>query len=63
MTNFQQRVTPVSKYGTIKGVLWHQGESDTNDQSIPGMKSGLKKFLKRSDNVVAIRIFPYSLES
>jgi hypothetical protein len=42
MTNFQQRVTSVSKYGTIKGVLWHQGESDTNEQRIPGYEERLK---------------------
>jgi hypothetical protein len=43
MTNFRQRVTSVSKHGTIKGVLWHQGESDTNDQSIPGYEERLRK--------------------
>ena len=36
MTNFQQRVASVAKYGAIKAILWHQGESDTNDQNILG---------------------------
>ena len=43
MTNFQHRVAAVEKYGTIKGILWHQGESDTNDQSIPGYGDRLGK--------------------
>ncbi len=43
MTNFQQRVSSATKYGIIKGILWHQGESDTNDQDIPGYGDRLNK--------------------
>lgn len=43
MTNFQQRVSSASKHGVIKGILWHQGESDTNDQSISGYGERLEK--------------------
>lgn len=42
MTNFQERVSSAAKFGVIKGILWHQGESDTNDQSIPGYGDRLK---------------------
>jgi hypothetical protein len=43
MTNFRKRVSSVAKYGTIKAVLWHQGESDTNDKNIPGYAQRLAK--------------------
>ena len=43
MTNFRQRVSSAAKFGTIKGILWHQGESDTNDKSIPGYEERLAK--------------------
>lgn len=31
LKNFEDKVALGSSYGTIKGVLWHQGESDTKD--------------------------------
>ncbi|WP_310557949.1 sialate O-acetylesterase [Flavobacterium sp.] len=30
LTNFQSKVEIAKNYGNIKGILWHQGESDTN---------------------------------
>jgi Carbohydrate esterase, sialic acid-specific acetylesterase len=35
MTNFKEKVAIGQKYGTIKAMLWHQGESDANIASIP----------------------------
>jgi hypothetical protein len=35
LTNFKEKVEVAKKYGTIKAVLWHQGESDANKESIP----------------------------
>ena len=43
LTNFRERVSAVKKYGTIKGILWHQGESDTNSRLIPGYEERLRK--------------------
>lgn len=34
LDNFENKVALAKTYGKIKGVLWHQGESDTNDQSL-----------------------------
>lgn len=31
LTNFTERVRIGSQYGTIKGILWHQGETDANN--------------------------------
>ncbi|MDX2072664.1 MAG: sialate O-acetylesterase [Haliscomenobacter sp.] len=34
-SNFLEKVAIGKKYGQIKGILWHQGESDANERSIP----------------------------
>lgn len=34
-TNFKNRVAAAKKYGTIKGIIWHQGEADANSKGIP----------------------------
>ena len=33
--NFREKVEIAKRYGTIKGILWHQGESDANERNIP----------------------------
>jgi len=43
LTNFRDRVKAVKKYGRIKGILWHQGESDTQRELIPGYEDRLQK--------------------
>lgn len=35
MSNFKEKVAIAKQYGTIKGILWHQGESDATDKRIP----------------------------
>ena len=34
-SNFLAKAATGKQYGTIKGILWHQGESDTNEKNIP----------------------------
>ena len=43
LSNFKARVEAVKKYGTIKGILWHQGEADTEPKLIPGYEERLRK--------------------
>jgi hypothetical protein len=43
LSNFKQRVEAAKKYGTVKGILWHQGESDTDSSSILGYDERLEK--------------------
>jgi len=43
LSNFETRVAAVKKYGTIKGILWHQGEADTEPKLIPGYEGRLQK--------------------
>lgn len=48
MSNFRQRIAAVEKLGTIKGILWHQGEGDTDDDvNIPGYEERLKGIFAR----------------
>jgi hypothetical protein len=35
LTNFREKAEWAKQYGAIKGILWHQGESDANDKDIP----------------------------
>ena len=41
LTNFREKVTLARKLGQIKGILWHQGESDANAKDIPMYKERL----------------------
>ena len=34
-SNFREKVELANRFGIIKGILWHQGESDANEKSIP----------------------------
>jgi hypothetical protein len=43
LTNFKERVEQAKKYGTIKGILWHQGEADTEPKLISGYEERLRK--------------------
>lgn len=35
LSNFKEKAEWAKQYGTIKAILWHQGESDANDKDIP----------------------------
>jgi len=41
LSNFREKVEIAKRYGTIKGILWHQGESDANEKDIPHYKERL----------------------
>jgi hypothetical protein len=51
-TNFKQKVSLGKEYGEIKGILWHQGESDANASNIPKYKDRLTLLIKRFREVV-----------
>ncbi len=51
-SNFRNRVTVVKSMGTIKGILWHQGESDAHLNKLPHYQNQLKSlFQKFRDDV------------
>lgn len=41
------RALEAMKYGTLKGILWHQGESDSNETYAPLYKDKLHALVKR----------------
>jgi len=46
-SNFLSKVEIAKKFGTIKGILWHQGESDANEKDIPHYKEKLAKLFSK----------------
>lgn len=47
LSNFREKVEIAKRYGTIKGILWHQGESDANDRDIPHYKEKLGELFRQ----------------
>ena len=47
LSNFINKVEIGKQYGTIKGILWHQGESDANEKSIPFYHERLSKLFTK----------------
>ncbi len=45
-SNFKKRVTYAKSIGTIKGVLWHQGESDAHVNKLPDYQTQLEKLVE-----------------
>lgn len=43
LSNFKEKVEIGMKYGHVKGVLWHQGESDANIENFAQYKNRLSK--------------------
>jgi hypothetical protein len=46
LSNFKEKVAIGKKFGEIKGILWHQGESDTNSSDAPRYSEGLGQLFK-----------------
>lgn len=46
MTNFKHQVTIAKSYGSVKAILWHQGESNTKPSEISGHKESLRVLMK-----------------
>lgn len=47
LTNFTERTKFASKYGTIKGILWHQGESNANKEQSKNYKDNLESLFEK----------------
>ncbi len=46
-SNFLEKIEIGRKYGIIKGILWHQGESDANEKDIPQYTKRLSELIAR----------------
>ena len=72
LTNFKEKAALGNKYGTIKGILWHQGEADATSEKRPLYKQRLtllfKEFRSAAGNpnlpiiLGELGPFPYSYE-
>ena len=59
MSNFKEKVKIGKRYGTIKGVLWHQGESNSgDDESIRLHPERLTELFKIFRNITHIERLP-----
>ena len=47
MSNFRERVEKAKQQGTVKAILWHQGESDSSPRWIPGYDQRLAALFTR----------------
>jgi hypothetical protein len=43
LSNFKEKTALARQYGTIKGILWHQGEGDANEKGMPVYKENMQK--------------------
>ncbi|WP_304235109.1 sialate O-acetylesterase [Jiulongibacter sediminis] len=61
MTNFKEKVTLAKSFGMVKGILWHQGETNANGQEIPKHAESLKKLMQQFRTVIDDQNLPVFL--
>jgi hypothetical protein len=61
LTNFTEKAAIGITYGTVKGVLWHQGESDANTADLPFYKERLKKLFQQFREIIGNEQLPVIL--
>ncbi len=52
LSNFKENVDFANRHGTVKGVLWHQGESDAKTELILVYRKNLEKLISTFRQVV-----------
>ncbi len=57
-SNFVQKVQLSKKKGVIKGILWHQGESNANPTDMPDYEEGVLNLFDRFRKIVADESLP-----
>ena len=57
-SNFIEKVNIGKKNGVVKGILWHQGESDANENNVSLYKVRLQKLIEKFREVVGINNLP-----
>lgn len=58
MTNFREKVAIGKQYGEIKGLLWHQGESDANKERTPVYKDRLTELFTTFRKIIGDEKLP-----
>ena len=59
LSNFKNNVDFAERYGMVKGVLWHQGESDSSPDLIVKYKRNLKKLISAFRHTVGHDGLPF----
>ncbi len=59
LSNFKNHVDFAKKHGTIKGILWHQGESDATSDLIPTYEQNLRNLIGEFRNIVGDDHLPF----
>jgi hypothetical protein len=60
-SNFLSKVEIAKQNGIIKGILWHQGESDANEKNIPLYKERLHSLFSKFRTVIGNNELPVLL--
>ncbi|HLG38945.1 MAG TPA: sialate O-acetylesterase [Chitinophagaceae bacterium] len=60
-SNFVSKVEIANQYGIIKGILWHQGESDANEKDIPLYRERLGQLFTKFRSAVGKNDLPILL--
>lgn len=59
MSNLKSKIDYAKQFGTIKGILWHQGESDASSQLIPKYKQNLERLISTIRSKAANEQLPF----
>lgn len=58
LSNFSEKVDIAKQYGTVKAVLWHQGENDANEKDAALYKLRLQKLIGKFREIVSTNDLP-----
>lgn len=58
LTNFQEKAELGKKYGQVKGILWHQGESDATAFNAPLYKEKLSELFSKFRKIIGNENLP-----
>ncbi len=61
LSNFKEKVAIGQLYGIVKGILWHQGESDASEKRIPFHTQNLTKLFGMFRNIIGVKNLPIIL--
>ncbi len=61
LSNFKEKVAIGQKYGEIKAIFWHQGESDANERSIGAYPAKIPQLLGTFRSIVQNYSLPISM--
>lgn len=61
LSNFREKVKLAQSLGPIKGILWHQGENNANQQSVDSYLSNLRSLVDTCRQIVRNDSLPFFL--